>query len=417
MLVPIRSSLFATESDSASEPFVPTFACGATFVSSGFLRGASAYGLALLFALASVFLRYSLIPLLGISNPYHTAWIAVVFCSWYCGLGPSIVAALVIVIGLNSVVPPPFHAFYSQNSSQAYAAFGFLLFSAAIIALGESNRRTVIARDSAERKLKMLNEQLAVSNRRLGERVSERTAELWANKERLASQTDTVRSLSARLLRLQDDERRRFGRELHDSVGQSLAAMNMSLGRVLNEKEKLSPTARKSVQQVKDALEQVTTEIRTISYLLHPPMLDELGLEPALSWYVDGFSKRSKIDTSIVVSPGFERLDQELETAIFRIVQECLTNVHRHSESQNARVTLSQENGCVHCEVTDNGKGMPNETQEALDSKGSVGVGLRGMRERVNQLGGSLQIQSKVGCTTVAVTMPKRAYRAAAGSA
>ena len=166
MLVPIRSSLFATRVRFGARS-IPTFACGATFVSSGFLRGASAYGLALLFALASVFLRYSLIPLLGISNPYHTAWIAVVFCSWYCGLGPSIVATLVIVIGLNSVVPPPFHAFYSQNSSQAYAALGFLVFSAAIIALGESNRRTVIARDSAERKLKMLNEQLAVSHRRL----------------------------------------------------------------------------------------------------------------------------------------------------------------------------------------------------------------------------------------------------------
>ena len=385
---------------------------------SYFRRGAIAYGLALLFAFASVFLRYSLVPLLGVSNPYHTGWVAVVFCSWYCGLGPSIVAALVIVVGLNSVIPPPFHAFYLQSSAEAYGTLGFLLFSAAIIALGESNRRAAMARDSAERKYKSVNEQLAVANRQLGQRVSQRTAELLASKERLAHETDTVRSLSARLLKLQDDERRRFGRELHDSVGQSLAALNMSLGRVMKEKESLSPTARKSAQEVADALEQVMTETRTIAYLLHPPMLDELGLEPALRWYVDGFSERSKIDTSLFVSSGFDRLDQEMETAIFRIVQECLTNVHRHSSSRCARVSLSQTNGCVHCEVTDNGKGMPTETPEVVDPSGLVGLGLRGMRERVNQLGGSLHIKSQVGCTTIAVRMPtKRAYRFAAGSA
>ena len=205
-----------------------------------------------------------------------------------------------------------------------------------------------------------------------------------------------------------DEDRRRIARELHDSVGQLLAAMSMNSSKVLNEKGKLSAEAAKCVAENSELLRQALTEVRTISYLLHPPLLDEMGLESAVRWFIDGFGQRSNIDVSLTIEVGLDRLAPDLELAIFRILQEGLTNIHRHSGSKTARVRLVQKCGCVLCEISDAGKGIAPEKLLAFNSSGSVGLGLRGMRERISQLGGALQIHSSVKGTTLEATLPVR---------
>jgi signal transduction histidine kinase len=152
--------------------------------------------------------------------------------------------------------------------------------------------------------------------------------------------------------------------------------------------------------------QQNQLEIRTLSHLLHPPLLDEIGLESAIRWFIDGFTQRSKIDVSLNMPSRLDRMTSESELAIFRIVQESLTNIHHHSGSLTARVQLAQEDGHVHCKISDDGIGIPREKQLELNSYGLIGVGVRGMRERVGQLGGTLQVQSNGKGTTVSVTLP-----------
>lgn len=353
-------------------------------------------------AVTALYLRYLLTPFLGESNPYLTVWLAVVFSSWYCGLGPSILATLLCILGTDYFFLPPFYSFLIEARSELYGILCFLIFAAAIIVLGESNRRAALLRRHAEARLKAAKDHLE-------QRVRERTAQLQERSEVLAKQTEMVRDLSARLLRLRDEERRRLARELHDSVGQLLAALSMNLAKVQNEKTKLSRPAAKSVDENAGLLRQTLSEIRTMSHLLHPPLLDEMGLETAIRWFIKGPSERSNIDVALTVAPGFDRLAEDLELAIFRILQECLTNIHRHSESKTARIRLDNQDGWVHCEISDDGIGIPPEKQLALNSPGNVGVGLRGMRERISQLNGVLQIQSDGRGTTVTVALPATA--------
>ena len=214
----------------------------------------------------------------------------------------------------------------------------------------------------------------------------------------------SLRALSLRLLHSQDEERRRLARELHDSVGQILAAMSMNLS--ILRAEKLGPTATKAVADNEELQSQAIVEIRTISHLLHPPLLDEAGLPSALQWYLDGFSERSKIVVTLKISENFGRLPDELEIAIFRVVQECLTNIHRHSGSRTAEVYLNQNAGQIELEVRDEGKGLPLEKKLALTSSGMMGVGLRGMRERITQLNGVIEISSTEEGTVVRATIP-----------
>jgi PAS domain S-box-containing protein len=586
------------------------------------------YGLGIAAAFAALYLRYLLEPLLGRTNPYHTAWLAVVFTSWYCGLGPSILATLIEAVGVWYWFVPSLHSFAGLDRPRAYALVGFLVFSSGIIALGESNRRGSSSRarlaaivDTSDDAIvsKNLNGIITSWNRaaerifgwseseavgrsitmvippelqyeeteimrklRAGERIDhfetvritksgrrfnvsvtispvkdirgrivgaskiarditalkeieaaarineertraafsqtysflvfltldgsiteanraaiegcgfsgqdvigrkfwepwwsalpeegerlknaveraaageivreecyyfmrDRSARLYAHwtvspvrdelgrvvmlvasgidmtekkalldelEQRVQARTyelersnTSLRELSGRLLQMQDEERRRIARELHDSIGQLLAALSMNIATVSLEKHKLTPVARGCVEENEALVVRVSDEIRTLSYLLHPPLLDEIGLESALKDYVDGFATRSRIAVRLDVSADFGRLSREAEIALFRVVQECLTNIHRHSGSATAAIRIRRENGVVSLEVKDDGKGIPADKLTQVNASGTVGVGFRGMRERLRQLGGSLEVRSDEQGTIVAATL------------
>jgi signal transduction histidine kinase len=225
-------------------------------------------------------------------------------------------------------------------------------------------------------------------------RVEERTAELAVAQENL-------RALSGRLLRMRDDERRNIARELHDGSGQVLAALAMNLSIMQGEAESWGPKAQKIVSDSLELARAILKDLRTMSYLLHPPLLDETGLESALRWFVQGFSERSSILVDLQLAQEIGRLSRELETAVFRIIQESLTNIHRHSRSSSAFIGVSRDAKRIRLEIRDNGKGFPS----AGDRVGA-GVGIQGMQERVRQLQGEFEIRSDASGTTVIASFP-----------
>ncbi|MHB8217958.1 MAG: ATP-binding protein [Candidatus Sulfotelmatobacter sp.] len=351
------------------------------------------YGLALLAAIVALLLRKLLAPLLGDNNPYHTVWVAVVVSAWYFGLWPSIVATLVGVVGVWYWFIPPAGSFELKEPKSAISGMiGFLFFSGLIIALGESNRRSIAKSRWAE-------EQLRKAHGDLEWKVAERTRDLNAANE-------SLRELSGRLQQMRDEERRQIARELHDSVGQLLVALNMNIAVVQLQANKLDAEGARAVSENAMMIEQISSEVRTISYLLHPPLLDVAGLASALRWYVDGFSERSKIQVDLDITTELGRLSDEMEIAIFRMVQECLTNIHRHSGGTSAVIRVREEDHDLFIEVQDSGKGISPERQSELSSSSRTGVGFRGMRERLRQLGGALEIRSDGTGTTVRATLP-----------
>lgn len=217
----------------------------------------------------------------------------------------------------------------------------------------------------------------------------------------------TLRQLSGRLLQLQDEERRRIARELHDSTAQSLAGLSMNLAVIEMESEALSDEARTALRESLALAKHSTRELRTLSYLLHPPLLDESGLISAVRWYVDGFSQRSGVRVDLDLPSESCRFLREVETALFRIMQECLSNIHKHSGSPTATVRLAFDESHVVMDIRDHGKGMPTAATGGKSDKASpLGVGLMGMRERVGQLHGRLDVQAGSWGTAVLVTLP-----------
>lgn len=214
-----------------------------------------------------------------------------------------------------------------------------------------------------------------------------------------------LRTLSGQLLRSQDDERRRIARELHDSAGQLLAALSMNLTPLASDIGKLPAGAVKTIRDSVGFVTELSNQLRTISHLLHPPLLDEVGLASGLQVFLEGFEERSKIKVDLEIASNFDRLSQELETAIFRVVQECLTNIHRHSGSRIAAIRLSCDGKVVRVEVRDRGKGMPSGVGGSRAPR-KMGVGIQGMRERIKQLGGQLEIHSDKNGTSVVATVP-----------
>ena len=209
------------------------------------------------------------------------------------------------------------------------------------------------------------------------------------------------------LLQVQDEERRRIARELHDSAGQRrLAALTMNLTPSESERGNTSPDMEKAIRESLGLINELSKELRTISYLLHPPLLDEVGLPSALRVYLEGFVERSKIKVDFDFPENFGRLPPDMETTIFRMVQECLTNIHRHSGSMVATVRVLRVDGQVRVEVADEGKGITAEKQKDMDSAKKLGVGITGMQERLRQFGGTLEIKSSVNGTLVVAKLP-----------
>ena len=218
---------------------------------------------------------------------------------------------------------------------------------------------------------------------------------------------EELRKLSGRLLQVQDEERRRLARELHDTVAQALAAMVLNLSRFQEPEVALDPEVQRVLMSSLGIAEQCAREVRTLTYLLHPPLLEELGLGSALRGYVEGFTERSGIAVELEVPPVELRFPAEVELALFRVAQESLANVHRHSSSARARIRLRAENGELRLEICDEGRGIAPPLLEKFEGGGAgLGVGLAGMRERLRQLGGRLEVRPENPGTTVRATLP-----------
>lgn len=244
--------------------------------------------------------------------------------------------------------------------------------------------------------------ELQGANETLEARVRQRTAELEQERHE-------VQELSSQLLQAQDQERRRISRELHDSTGQLLAALTMNLARLKSEQTWSNPAADALIDDTTEMVDEMSRQLRTMSYLLHPPMLDEMGLLYAVKWYLDGFSNRSAIQVHLDC-PELGRLPAELEITLFRIIQESLTNIHRHSGSKTAVIQLNQTDSSVTLEVIDRGNGLKT-VESAGHAVPKSGVGIPGMRERVRRLGGTFDISpTPGGGTTVRVRLPIQSH-------
>lgn len=340
-------------------------------------------------------------PAVGAYVPYLAVLPAVVLSAWWCGLGPSVVAAVLCFLGEQYWFLPPYHTLRIVSGEELAGTVVYFLVSAVVIGLAELNRRAGVLLAKTNKALQQTTEELRKSHEELESRVKERTREVEHKHSELLTQMDVVRDLSGRLLQMQDEERRRIARALHDSVGQIAAALSMNLGVVNQQGPGLTQKASAAVADSVILVQELSREIRTISHLLHPPLLDEVGLASALQWFVDGFTQRSGIETHLELPGDLDRLPAEMETCIFRMVQECLTNVHRHSGSATATIRISRVDDRVNVEIRDTGRGMPPEKKQALLSSGSVGVGIRGMQERLRQFGGTLSVNSENGAGTI----------------
>jgi PAS domain S-box-containing protein len=270
----------------------------------------------------------------------------------------------------------------------------------------------VTERMAMERALKQAHDDLEKRVRDRTDELRKKNIQVLKQAEILDMTNQGLRELSARLLRVQDDERRRIARDLHDSTGQSLALLSMNLSALEAEASKSNPALVNGLLENAEIVRKIATELRTLSYLLHPPLLEEMGLESALRWYVDGFSRRSNIRITLDLSPDLGRLSQDLEITLFRVIQECLTNIHRHSESPTATIGVSRHSGGIDLEVRDAGKGIDPEKLAKIASSGDAGVGLRGMRERIKNLCGDFTIDSDSKGTSIRVTIPVAAPEA-----
>ena len=238
-------------------------------------------------------------------------------------------------------------------------------------------------------------------------------ADLHRKTQQLELLNKELRNLSSNLIATQDDERRRIARELHDSLGQELSAAKMMVDKIISLNRSTEST--KEATEISNLIDHAIQQVRSISYLLHPPLLDEIGLQSALQFYLEGFTKRSGIEVFLDVKPSsFPRLALEMETAIFRIIQEAVTNVFRHSGAREAWVTLTREDEQIIGTVRDNGKGLADGVLEGKPDR--IGVGIGGMRQRVKEFGGDLRIGNASPGTIVEVSVPIESFTESAQS-
>src|SRR3984893_5412156 len=350
------------------------------------------YLAALLSAGVALALRGFLSQFVADSHPYTTLFIATAFSVWYAGLWPSLLTAAVGWLGVKFFFIAPLYSPRVTTRDERNSTIAYFLISLAVILFGDLSRRTIAKQRGVQARLLTIQEELE-------ERILQRTVLLEVTNE-------SLRDLSAQLLRVRDEEQRKLARHLHDSPGQTLAALIMNLARLERETLKLSASVAKTAAESAALAREASGSVRTVSYLLHPPLLAEAGLKSALEWYAERFEQRSGIKVHLEMPSDFERQPSDLETAVFRIVQECLTNIHRHSESSTADIRIYEFADGLTLEVKDSGRGIPSETLDRISSVGLPGVGLRGMRERITALGGAFEILSEGKGTTVKVTIP-----------
>jgi len=362
---------------------------------------AARYALALGLTILALLVRWLINPVLGDLGPFLSVYAAVTLAAVYLGAGPATLTALIGLIGSSRWFLLQGQLKF-ERSDLAYSA-GFLLVSGIIILLAERSRRALL--------------QVEAARQTLEQKVDERTRELQVALANLqaeikvrAEAEEARRRISARMLNIQDEERRRIARELHDSIGQTLAALKMtisSLSKVTSATAQPSPAISKCWDDVNALIDEAIRETRTISHLLHPPMLDELGFAASASWYITGFARRSGIEVNVELPEEQPRFTESMDLTLFRVLQECLTNILRHSGSKKAEVRLEIAGQEVVLSVRDYGKGMTREQIEKFMTSGTdVGVGLGGMRERVRDLGGKVELQTPGAGTTVKVTLP-----------
>jgi two-component system NarL family sensor kinase len=244
--------------------------------------------------------------------------------------------------------------------------------------------------------------------------VATELTELVETNEALRVTESSLRQLSGRLLQLQDEERRRIARDLHDTTGQKIAALSMSLDRVARLLDSKKPERLEALEEGRDIVRMIGEEIRTLSYLLHPPLLDESGLGSAVRWYAEGFQKRSGIRLNVNISPDLGRLSTDVEMALFRVVQESLTNVHRYSGSPDAEINVLDTPDAIKLEVIDHGKGIQTgAVRTKVEGIASLGVGIPGMRERLRQFGGQLEVDFGREGTRVTASVPLKKAKVA----
>jgi PAS domain S-box-containing protein len=228
-----------------------------------------------------------------------------------------------------------------------------------------------------------------------------------AAEQQLAESLTHLRTLAAKLMQTQDDERRRIAQMLHETTAQDLAALKMLLARLNRTSDRLSDADRLLLEDSVQLADRSMNEVRTLAYLLHPPFLDEVGLLSAVRWYAQGFADRSGIKVNLDLPEALERLTREVEMTLFRVIQEALINIHRHAESPTASIHLRVADGRLTLEIEDHGRGMPQDfVARLMAGTGAIGVGLAGMRERLEQLGGALEMESSHDGTIVRALVP-----------
>jgi two-component system, NarL family, sensor kinase len=267
--------------------------------------------------------------------------------------------------------------------------------------------RDITERTRVQKQLKQSEEQLRSLADDLERQVRTRTQELEQRNEDVLQQSQQLRELSSRLQQTQDEERRHIARELHDSAGQLIAALGMNLASMTQHLRK-NPVLGKTLDDSQSLVQQLNKEIRTTSYLLHPPLLDENGLPEAIRWYVEGLMERGNLIVDLNITEDFGRLPDDAELAVFRVVQECLTNIHRHSESKTAMIQLTRNAENITVTIQDAGRGIPPEKLDGIQAQRS-GVGIAGMRERIRHFKGAMNIHSNGSGTRISVMLPIRA--------
>jgi signal transduction histidine kinase len=378
------------------------------------------FAIALLTAVLAVLLRGLLDPVLGHVAFYVTLYMMVAFDAVVCGAAPAAVSSAFGFLGIFYWFVDPRHSLLVVRPSEIHGVVGSLLVCLVLIALGSTNRRKQLQLNQTVAALRIegvqrqrVEQELREAHNQLEQRVEERTIALSQALHKLEAEADMrkqreeqLRHLSVRLMTLQDEERRRIARELHDSAGQILAAIKMAVAS-LEFSDPRNALLSRQLEGVNALVDDALREIRTTSYLLHPPLLDEVGITSAARWFVEGFAQRSGIQVTSDIAEGIERPTRDCELVLFRVLQESLTNVHRHAGASIASVRLWLDTDHLNLEVADNGSGISKERLPHLNcTAGTTGVGIAGMRARIHELGGCLEIASDNAGTIVMAKVP-----------